>query len=67
MTYQEFVEKAAEKGWTLIQDYTNNLKAVEFATKFEIWVTPDSDEMYFVEVWAGNSIVVYKYVDDFNF
>jgi hypothetical protein len=67
MTYQDFVEKATEKGWTLIQDYTNNIKQIEFATKFEIWVTPDSDEMYFIEVWSSNSIVAYKYIDDFNF
>lgn len=66
MTYQDFVEKAKEKGWTMLQDYTNNLKPIEFATKFEVWVTPDSDEMYFIEVWANNSIVAYKYVDDFT-
>jgi len=67
MTYQEFVEKASEKGWTMIQDYTNNLKSMDFANKFEIWVTSNSDEMYFVEVWSTNSIVVYKYIDEFNF
>ena len=67
MTYQEFVTKANERGWTLLQDYTNNLKQVEFANKFEVWVTPDSDEMYFIEVWTSNSIVVYKYIEDFDF
>ena len=67
MTYQEFVEKANQKGWSLLQDYTNNIKPIQFAIRLEIWGTPDSKDMYFVEVLSNNIIVVYKYVDDFQF
>lgn len=67
MTYQEFVERAENKGWTKLQDYTDNFKQVDFATKFEVWATPESEEMYFIEVLANSIIVIYKYVEDFNF
>ena len=68
MNYEQFKNEANHKNWTMLHSYEIEKNKPSLAIRFEIWVTPEAFEgMYCVEIWENEMVLVYKFIDEFNF